>query len=87
MSSKTNMEIGWNGAQKDVPMEVVGRSIGSDWTYKVIEGSGRIIDQVDVDSYDEVYRGIWIKSCLKLMSAVYEFDDFCSYRGVHMVRV
>ena len=55
--------------------------------HKVIEGSGRIIDWVDVDDYNEINGGIWVKSCFELVGTVYELNDFCSHRGVHVVRV
>ena len=87
MPSESDVEIGGYSTGENVPMEVIGGSIGSDQVDKVVEGSGRIIDWVDVNDYNEIYGSIWVKSCFKLVGTVYEFDDFCSYGGVHVVRV
>ena len=41
-------------------------------------------DRVDVNDHNEINGSVQVKSCFKL---VYELGDFCSYRGVHVVRV
>ena len=87
MSGDADMEISRDGTREDIPAEVIGGNISLDQTGKVVEGSGRAIDQVDVYDHNKVNRDVWVKSCFKLMIAVYEFDDFCLYRRVHMVRV
>ena len=42
---------------------------------------------MDVYDHNKVNGGVQVKSCFKLMVAVYELDDFSAYRGMHVVRV
>ena len=76
MPSKSDMGIGRDSTGENVPTEVIGGSISSNRADKVIEGGRRIIDWVDVNNHNEVYGGIQVKSCLKLMGTMYKFDDF-----------
>lgn len=82
-----SVQVVGDDTREDVPTEVVSGDVGLDGASEVKEGCWGTINWVDVYYNNEVNRCIWVKSNLELMVAVYEFDDFCPYRGVNLVRV